>query len=177
MDWREEAISSQHDRANFDCGSEELNDYLRRFARQNHDRGHTKTYVAVPVTERFRILGYYSITLASVDFGAVPESLTKRFPRYPIPAFRLARLAVHLDLQRRGLGSGLFFAAGRRCLRAAEEVGGFALLIDAKDEAAANWYRRLGAVTLLDSHSRLIMPLATISRTMEALASETTPTE
>ena len=177
MDWREEAISSQHDRANFDCGSEDLNDYLRRFARQNHERGHTKSYVAVPVTERSRILGYYSITLASVEFDTVPEGLTRRFPRYPIPVFRLARLAVYRDLQRRGLGSALFLAAGQRCLRAAEEVGGFALLIDAKDEAAENWYRHLGAVTLLDSDSRLIMPLATISRAIEAHTSETTPTD
>lgn len=172
MEWREDAISSRHDRANFDCGSDDLNDYLRRFARQDHDRGHTKTYVAVPVSERSRILGYYSITTASVDFSAVPEDLTRRFPRYPIPAFRLARLAVHLGLQRRGLGSALFLAAGRRCLRAAEEVGGFALLIDAKDEAAANWYRHLGAITLLGSDSRLVMPVATISRAIEADTSD-----
>ncbi len=117
------------------------------------------------------ILGYYSIAPGSVDFGDVPQDLTKRFPRYPIPVFLLARLAVHRDLQGQGLGSELFFAAGRRCLRAANEVGGFALLIDAKDEAAAKWYERLGAITLLDSELRLIMPLATISQALEETSS------
>ncbi len=171
MAWREEAISSQHDRAGFDCGSDDLNEYLRRYARQNHDRSHTKTYVAVPITEPSRILGYYSITPASVDFGTVPEDLTRRFPRYPLPVFLLARLAVHRDLQRQGIGSELFLAAGLRCLRAADEVGGLALFIEAKDEAAASWYSRLGAITLLDSEFRLIMPLATIARAVEARTS------
>ena len=171
MAWREEAISSQHDRAGFDCGSDDLNEYLRRYARQNHDRSHTKTYVAVPITEPSRILGYYSITPASVDFDTVSENLTRRFPRYPLPVFLLARLAVHRNLQRQGIGSELFLAAGLRCLRAADEVGGLALFIEAKDEPAASWYRRLGAITPLDSEFRLIMPLATIARAVEARTS------
>ena len=167
IDWREEAISSLHNRNEFDCGSEDLNEYLRRYARQNHDRGHTKTYVAVSAVEPSRILGYYSIAPASIDFGVVPESITRRFPRYPIPVFLLARLAVHRDVQGQGVGRELFLAAGVRCLAVANEVGGFALLIDAKDEAAANWYEHLGACRLLDDNLRLILPLATISQALD----------
>lgn len=166
-EWREEAIAARHNRRDFDCGSADLNEYLRRYARQNHDRGHTKTYVAVAADDPSSILGYYSIAPASVDFGSVPEALTRRFPRYPLPVFLLARIAVRRDRQGRGLGADLFLAAGVRCLRVAGEVGGFATLIDALDETAANWYVGLGASRLRDDDLRLIMPLATIAQALE----------
>lgn len=77
--------------------------------------------------------------------------------------FRLARLAVRSDLQRQGVGSALLFAAGRRALAVASEVGGVALAIAAKDDSAAEWYQRFGALRLLDDPLRLLLPLATIA--------------
>ena len=85
-----------------------------------------------------------------------------------MPVFRLARLAVNQSNQGGGLGGELLLAAGRRALSVAAEVGGVALAIDAKNERAAQWYERFGAVRLLDDTLKLVLPLKTIA---EALAS------
>jgi hypothetical protein len=65
------------------------------------------------------------------------------------------------------LGGQLLLAAGRRCLRASQEVGGVALLIDAKNEAVASWYASYGALRLLDTPLTLFLPLATIKTALE----------
>jgi GNAT superfamily N-acetyltransferase len=160
--WREEPIGRHHDREGFDCGSHELNEYLRRYARQNHQSGGAKTFVAVPSEHHAQILGYYSIGPASVEFARVPATLTRKLGRYELPAFRLGRLAVSVPAQGHGIGAALLFAAGRRALSVAAEVGGVALAIDAKDERAARWYERFGAMPLLDDPLKLILPLSSI---------------
>jgi hypothetical protein len=124
--WREEAIAKRHDRKNFDCGSTELNEYLRRYARRNHESGGAKTFVAVPPTDPDRILGYYSISPGAIEFAKVPSSLTRRLGQYEVPVFRLGRLAVSLSIQGSGLGSALLLAAGVRALSVAAKVGGVA---------------------------------------------------
>ena len=165
--WREAAIAKHHDRKRFDCGVPAFNDYLVRFARQNHESGGAKTFVAAADGDQSRILGYYSLSPGSIDFVRVPLKLTRGLGRYDVPVFRLARLAVDHAMQGRGLGADLLLAAGERCLTVAAEVGGVALAIDAKDEGAARWYARFGALSLLDDPLKLVLPLATIA---EALA-------
>ena len=160
--WREEAIGRRHDRAGFDCGSPGLNEYLRRYARQNHESGGAKTFVAVQPEVPARILGYYSISPTAVEFTGVPAALTRKLGRYEVPAFRLGRLGVSVSVQGQRIGSALLFAAGRRALSVAAEVGGVALAIDAKDERAAGWYERFGALRLLDDPLKLVLPLSTI---------------
>jgi GNAT superfamily N-acetyltransferase len=85
-----------------------------------------------------------------------------------VPVFRLGRLAVDLRAQGQGLGGQLLLSAGRRCLFAAKEVGGVALLIDAKNERVARWYASFGAVPLLDEPLSLLLPLSTIEAALEA---------
>ena len=166
--WREQAIAKHHDRKNFDCGIPALNEYLDRFARQNHESGGAKTFVAVPPDEQARILGYYSISPGAIQFASVPVKLTRKLARYDVPVFRLGRLAVSLSLQGRGLGADLLLAAGERALLVAREVGGVAMAIDAKDERAAKWYQRFGAVPLLDDPLKLILPLDVIAAAVKA---------
>ena len=67
VDWRVEPLQRDHDRSRFDCGEPELDDYLARFARQNHESGVTRTFVAVRAAEPTRILGYYSLAVGSID--------------------------------------------------------------------------------------------------------------
>jgi GNAT superfamily N-acetyltransferase len=162
-DWREEPIGRRHDRKNFDCGSPKLNEYLARFARQNHESGGAKTFVAVAPAEPARIRGFYSISPGAIEFARVPQRLTKALGRYEVPVFRMGRLAVDRAAQGRGLGGDLLLAAGARALAVAAEVGGVALAIDAKDERAARWYQRFGAQPLLDDPFKLILPLATVA--------------
>jgi GNAT superfamily N-acetyltransferase len=164
--WREEAIGRSHDRKAFDCGTPELNVYLQRYARQNHESGGPKTFVVASTVEPTKILGYYSISPGAIEFSRVPDALTRKLGRYEVPVFRLGRLAVSHDLQGYGLGSDLLLAAGARALAVAAEVGGTALAIDAKDANAARWYARFGAVALLDNPLQLVLPLASIGEAL-----------
>jgi GNAT superfamily N-acetyltransferase len=163
MDWREEPIGRHHDRKSFDCGSPELNEYLERYARQNHESGGAKTFVAVVPAIPARVIGFYSISPGAVEFARIPPKLTKKLGRYDVPVFRLRRLAIDRSVQGRGLGGELLLAAGERALAVSVEVGGVALAIDAKDEKAARWYERFGAQALLDDPLKLVLPLAVVA--------------
>jgi len=167
IDWREAPISREHDRSAFDCGVGALNTFLRRYARQSHEQGAAKTFVALRPEELTRIIGYYSISPASLAFQTVPHELTRGLGRYEVPVFRLGRLAVDRSFRGRGMGSALLGAAARRALRVSGEVGGLALTIDAKDADVVGWYARFGAVPLLDDPLKLILPLAVVARAME----------
>jgi GNAT superfamily N-acetyltransferase len=156
----EAPLTRAHGRSTFDCGEPALNEYLARFAMQAHERGSAKTFVTSPREEPARVLGYYTLAPASVAFARVPALVKKGLARHEVPMFRLARLAVDVSAQGRGLGQALLFAAGKRCLAVAQEVGGVALLIDAKSERAAAWYVGFGAVRLDDAPSTLVLPLA-----------------
>ena len=159
-EWIEAPIGRLHDRKRFDCGDPDLNAYLSRFARQNHDRGAAKTFVAVTEIDPATILGYYSLSPASLDFARTPEVARKGLGRYDVPVFRLGRLAVDLSMQGRGLGGQLLVAATQRCMAAAQQVGGVGMLIDAKNDRAARWYEGYGSVRLEDAHLSLILPFA-----------------
>ncbi len=156
--WYEEPIAKKHDRKAFDCGQEDLNRFLQQFARQAHEHGASKTYVAVDDADTKTILGYYTLSPAQVDFCHVPEVGRLNLGRHDVGGFRLARLAVSKSLQGYGLGGQLLVAAARRCMRASQEVGGTALMIDAKDEKVAQWYASYGAVALLDAPLSLLLP-------------------
>jgi GNAT superfamily N-acetyltransferase len=166
--WHEEAIAKKHDRKSFDCGNDEINDFLQRYARQSHEQGGAKTFLAVDDGDPKRILGFYSLTPASLVYGRVPRALLKGLARHEVPGFRLARLAIHVDLQGHGLGGQLIAAAGKRCLMASTEVGGVILVIDAKSDRAAQWYASYGAIPLLDTPATLVMALATFANGLKA---------
>ncbi len=122
-----------------------MNEYLRRHARQAHDRGGAKTFLAIDDADHKTIFGFYSLSPASVEYARTPEIVRRGLARHDVPGFRLARLPVHGELQGQGLGGQLLLAAGKRCLSVAAEVGGVVLVIDAKNEKVAGWYARYGA--------------------------------
>ena len=161
-DWQEESIAKKHDRNSFDCGEPDLNEFLKKRARQSHERGAAKTFLAVDKADARTILGFYSLCPAALEYARAPEIVRKGLARHDVPVFRLARLAVSLTVQGQGLGGELILAAGRRCLLAAAEVGGVAMLIDAKNERVANWYKSYGAIPLADTSLCLLLPLMTL---------------
>jgi GNAT superfamily N-acetyltransferase len=163
LTWREAPIGKTHDRKSFDCGEPELNAYLQRFARQNHESGGAKTFLATPTSSATTILGYYSLSPASIEYSRTPDIVRRGLGRYEVPVYRLGRLAVDRSVQGKGLGGGLLLAAGRRCLAVSQEVGGVALVIDAKSDRAARWYEGYGAVRLADAPLTLALPLKTIA--------------
>jgi GNAT superfamily N-acetyltransferase len=160
VDWEEGPLEKHHDRTAFDCGEADLNLYLARYARQNHDSGGAKCFLATPVSSPARILGFYTLSPASIEFSRTPALAKKGLARYDVPVFRLGRLAVDRSFQGRGLGGSLLLRAADRCMRVAKEVGGVALLIDAKNERVARWYESCGALALADTPLSLVLPFA-----------------
>lgn len=109
--WEEVPLTRQHDRAAFDCGDSDLNLYLHRYARQNHESGGAKCFVATPVDEATRVLGFYTLSPASIEYARMPALAKKGLARYDVPMFRLGRLAVDRAVQGRGLGGALLLRA------------------------------------------------------------------
>jgi GNAT superfamily N-acetyltransferase len=144
-----------------------LNEFLRRYARKSHELGGAKTFLAIDDTDHKTILGFYSLSPASVAYARAPEIIRRGLARHDVLGFRLARLAVDRRAQGRGLGGQLLLAAGKRCLLASAEVGGVMLVIDAKNDGAAGWYASYGAVPLLDAPLTLLLPLATIEAALK----------
>jgi GNAT superfamily N-acetyltransferase len=109
--WHEEAIAKKHDRKAFDCGQDDLNRFLPQYARQAHEHGASKTYVAVDDAGEKTVYGYYTLSPAQLEFFRVPEVARLNLGRYDVGGFRLARLAVSKSLQGQGLGGQLLAAA------------------------------------------------------------------
>ena len=165
--WHEEPVGKRHDRDAFDCGETALNEFLRRYARKNHEMGGAKTFLAIDDDDK-TILGYYSLSPCSIAYARTPELVRRGLARHDVPAFRLARLAVDLKVQGQGLGGQLLLSAGKRCLLASAEVGGVAILIDAKNARVAAWYASYGALPLLDAPLSLLLPLAIVEAALQA---------
>lgn len=121
----------------FDCGQPELDRYLQRYAWSNQKANSAQTYVACAESE---IVGYYSLSVAGVEYAGTPARVAKGLARHPVPVMLLARLAVDRRYQGRGLGSALLRDALLRTLQAADIAGIRALLVHAKNEAARQWY-------------------------------------
>jgi GNAT superfamily N-acetyltransferase len=166
--WHEEPIEKRHDRAGFDCGDTDLNDFLQRHARKSHQKGGAKTFLAIDDADNTTVLGFYSLSPASVAYERTPEVVKRGLARYEVPVFRLGRLAVDKSVQGQGLGGQLLLAAGRRGLYVAAEASGVALLMDAKNERVAKWYASYGAVPLLDAPLSLLLPFKTIHSALAA---------
>lgn len=138
---RPTAITAGHAVTDFDCGVEALNLYLTRFALQNHSAGLAKTYVC-SATDSPKVLGYYSVCAGSIERAAAPLRLAKGAPNLPIPVILLARLAVDRSMQKKGIGDALLQDALRRAVAASDIVGVRAVLVHAKGEQAASFYRQ-----------------------------------
>lgn len=162
--WRIEPLARSHDRSRFACGEPALDEYLARFARQNHESGVAKTFVAVGSDSPRRVLGYYSISAGAIDRENLPTHAAKRFPNFSIPVARLARLAADREFQGRWLGEDLLLDALHRVLRAAGDIGIVAVLLDAKHDKAKRFYARYEFESLPDQPLTLWLPMAAIAR-------------
>lgn len=134
-----EPLSAVHDVGNFDCGKPELTEWLRRYALQNHQAGASRVYV---VRRGERVVGYYAVAAGSVEAEQAPARVKKGLAHHPIPVILLARLAVDVSEQGRGLGAALLKDALLRIAWAADEIGARAVLVHAKDDDAKRFYRR-----------------------------------
>ena len=148
-----------HDRAGFACGVRELDEYLHRFAAQHRRQGISTVFVQTDSAAPRFILGYYTLSAAQVDAASLSEVDKKKLPRYPVPCFRMGRLACRADRQNQGLGKLLVACAVDRCLQALKQVAAFALIVDAKNLAANEFYQHYGFAPCVDSPMALYLPL------------------
>lgn len=161
-------LDEAHERADFHSGSAPLDRYLTEQVTQDVRRRVAACFVAL--ADGQRIAGYYTLASAGLLLADLPASIGKKLPRYPtVPAVRMGRLAVDRGFAGNGLGGALLADALERAARA--EIAAYALMVDAKDEAATAFYRHHGFIALPDSPMTLFLPLAT------ALASRRTDSE
>lgn len=156
-----EPLSARHDQRAFSCGVPALDDYLYRYARQHAKANISRTYVA---TEGMAVRGYYSLAMAGIRKENLPERYAGRFPRFPLPVARLARLAVDRRYQGQRLGELLLADALQRCLALSKEIGMIGVIVDAKDERARGWYERYEFERLPDSALTLWLPTVALER-------------
>ena len=149
-------------RNQFSSGSEQLDTYFKQQVTQDIKRSITRCFVAL--TSDDRIAGYYTLASASINLQDLPEELQKKLPRYPsVPAVRMGRLAVDQNFQGQGLGGALLADALKRLCNASTEIGVYALLVDAKNKTAANFYLHHGFIQLTNDPTILFLPLKTAS--------------
>jgi GNAT superfamily N-acetyltransferase len=162
---RVELLSAQHDRSSFTCGISALDDYFQNQAGQDARRAVTRVYVAVDEITG-AIVGFYTLSATSIAWLDIPEHLARKLPRYPVPAALIGRLAVDRRFHKRKFGKYLLFNALDRIVALAQQIALFAVVVDAKDKTAAEFYIRYGFQPLSNRGLRLLLPLATyVSKT------------
>ena len=159
-----EKISRGVNRQDFDCGVDSLNAYLKKYAWQNFKKNVGVTILTFERGKRNKILGYYTVSMAQIDFEHLPPELSKGLPRYPVPAMRIGRLAVNRSAQAKGVGSALLRDALQRAIAISTEVGTCVVLVDAINEQAKSFYEHYGFVALEDLPLALVLPVTTIAQ-------------
>lgn len=161
----------KHDRAIFASGVPALDSYLKEQATQETKRNIAVTYVLVEGRDAAApaagvaqpILGYYSISAATITTSQLPENIARRLPRYEaLPAILIGRLAVDQHERGQRLGERLLVDALRRCRVISTQMGALAVITDAKDETAAAFYSHYGFHPFIDRPLSLYLPMAEI---------------
>lgn len=134
--------------ADFEYGEKALDDYLQRYATQDIKRGVARVFVAASAEQPQRVMGFYTLSAASIAAESLPDKWRKKLPRYPVPVALLGRLAVSQPSQGQGLGSILLVDACKRVAAASETLAVAAIVVDAKSPQAAAFYRHFGFIEL-----------------------------
>lgn len=157
---RIEPLGKIHDRSKFSCGQPDLDDWFRRRASQDEKRD--VAHVFVGIDDELGVIGFYSLSSFTISIPDLPEDVARKLPRYDaIPAALIGRLARDTRVRGKGVGELLLADAIRRILDAARSMAVFAIVVDAKDEGAAEFYRSFGFLPFPTRPRRLFLPTAT----------------
>lgn len=157
-------LEAVHEVKTFDCANPDLNVFLQTTASQHQRKFISKTYVLIDDDAPTEVMGYYTLAVRRmVAKDNLPPEMSQRLPR-EIPGFSLARLAVGKHFKGQGHGEYLLFHALDRAARVANEIGGYAAFVDAKDETAAAFYKKYGFIPFPDAPLILCLPFANMPR-------------
>lgn len=151
-----------HDRVAFDCGSAELNAFFKATARQHAARGISRTWVLADSNAPGIVIGFFTLALCEIQAQHLPTKYTRKYPKHPLAAIRLARLAVSKKHRRQGYGEMLLMEAIHRTVLISEQGGGIGLFVDAKDSSARSFYEHYGFLALPGNPFRLFLPIQTL---------------
>ena len=158
-----EKLTRSHDRKNFDCGNFELNEFLKKAARQNIKKNLGITYVLTDSSKT--IYGFYTIAASAVAVSNLPEELRSALPGYPeIPAFLIARLAVDKEYSGKGLGETILMRAFQRILEISDKGGVHLITVEAKDEKVVPFYSKYGFEPVPSNSKYLFIPVNTVKK-------------
>jgi predicted GNAT family N-acyltransferase len=161
--YRIERLGEKHDRAAFSCGVEALDRYLAKQAGQDVAKDVAAVFVITP--DGATVAGFYSLSAHVVSLDELPANIAKMFPMYPnVPTTLLGRLAVSQNFRGMGIGELLLLDAFRRILSASREVASAAIVVDAKDHRARDFYLRHDFIPLPSTPNRLFYPLKSIQK-------------
>lgn len=152
---------SKHYLKSFDCGIEPLNIYLQRYALKNDSLEIGKTFIAI--NDDSKIIGYFTLCSAQINFDEMPIDFQTRLPRYPIPALRIARLAVDKTMQGQGVGKWLMQQAFIKIIQVADIAGVHVIIVDAK-ETAVSFYKQFGFIKLKQTDNSYFIPITTVRK-------------
>jgi len=157
-----ETLSDRHERKEFSCGEEVLDNYIRQYAKQDQKRRVAAVFV-LPAEKKL-IKGYYTLSSTQIPSDILPEKLLKKLPSHPYqPATLLGRLAVAESYQGKGLGEMLLIDALYRSYNLSEQIGSIAVVVDALNKKAASFYENYGFIKLAGG-KRLFLPMKTIGK-------------
>ena len=156
-------LGKQHDRKSFDCGEHTLNRYLHQYASQDIKRRINRVFVAALPDAPRQVAGYYSLSAGSLDATDLPEEYRRRLPRYPVPVTLLGRLAVAASHQGKGVGSILLADALQRIVQASQVMAVYAVVVDALNDRAAEFYHQFGFIPLPSQPLKLFLPLDSVT--------------
>jgi GNAT superfamily N-acetyltransferase len=157
-------LSEVHNRAAFQCGKAPLDRYLQQQAGQDRRRDLAQCFVLVHTDEPATILGYYTLSAASIELTDLTATQAKKLPYRVLPALLIGRLAIQETLQGQGLGRRLLNAALMHCLSLRSQLGSYAVLVDPLDDEARSWYLKAGFLALEPPVTRLFLPMATLEK-------------
>ncbi len=161
-------LAAHDDRRGIRSGDLDLDRFFERYAGQNQFSHHVG--VAYVAAEEHRIAGFATVAAGSIETAQLPATMVRRLPHHPLPVLRLARLAVDVDCQGRGIATALLRFVFELASEQADTVGCVGILVDAKP-GAATLYERFGfvALDLIEGHPEtrpsprpLFLPLGTV---------------
>ncbi|MDB9313265.1 GNAT family N-acetyltransferase [Spirulina sp. CS-785/01] len=160
--------SRKHNRSAFSCGQDSLDNYLRKYASQDLKKRVSAVFVLVDDVE-MTILAYYTLSSYTVEVTELDDTLTQRLPRYPrLPATLLGRLAVDQSQRGQGYGELMLIDALKRSLETTKQVASVAVIVEALDETAKNFYLRYGFQAFQQTAMKLYLPMKSIATLLKA---------